>query len=477
MRQELKPQPGPQTSFLKTCADIAFYGGSAGSGKTWSLLAEPLRHYNNRKFKGVIFRRTVPDIRKQGALLDESKSLYFPLAGTLNESQLIWNFPTGMTMQLSHMQLEKNMYDWQGAQVSFIGWDEVTHFSKAQFFYLLGRNRSSAGVSGYVRATCNPDPDSWVAEFISWWINQTTGYPIKERSGVIRHFLRAPDDSFVWEDTAKKCIDKYIKLYQKPKDTLSPKSVTFIPANIYDNKILMEIDPSYLSNLDALPLVERERLKHGNWKIKPSAGLLFKREWFPILKTKPTNFKRIIRYWDRAATEKKPDNDPDWTVGLKAGIDHDGVITVLDVARFQEGPFKVQSNIKNTASQDGINVEVWLQHDPGQAGKVEAAHLVKELIGFNVKLDPVPKSNKETRALPASAQAEQGNIKLVQGNWNDTLLTELQGFPKLKHDDQVDCLSGAVQVFAENIVGEWTSDMIQNNSTSLTNTISNRNDW
>jgi hypothetical protein len=95
---------------------------------------------------------------------------------------------------------------WQGSQICFIGFDELTHFSKYQFFYMLSRNRSICGVKPYIRATTNPESDSWVAEFISWWIDQDTGYPIKERSGKKRYFIRIGDDinivshvSWLWQ--------------------------------------------------------------------------------------------------------------------------------------------------------------------------------------------------------------------------------------------------------------------------------------
>ena len=66
---KIKPQKDPQTNFLSTSADIDIYGGAAGGGKTFSLLMEPLRHLNNALFRGVIFRRTSPQIRNVGGLL------------------------------------------------------------------------------------------------------------------------------------------------------------------------------------------------------------------------------------------------------------------------------------------------------------------------------------------------------------------------------------------------------------------------
>ena len=82
----------------------------------------------------------------------------------------------------AHIERDEDVHKWQGAQICEIGFDELTHFSEKTFFYMLSRNRSTCGVTPFVRATCNPDADSWVAKFIEWWIDKDTGYPIQERS-------------------------------------------------------------------------------------------------------------------------------------------------------------------------------------------------------------------------------------------------------------------------------------------------------
>lgn len=154
------PQKGRQTDFLSTKADIAIYGGSAGAGKSFALLLEPLRHFHNPKFGGVIFRRNSTQVRNQGGLWDESVQIYTPLKATAKQSYLEWIFPSGGKMKFAHLENEASVYDWQGSQIPFIGFDEVTHFTEKQFFYMLSRNRSMSGIPGYVRATCNPDTDS-----------------------------------------------------------------------------------------------------------------------------------------------------------------------------------------------------------------------------------------------------------------------------------------------------------------------------
>src|SRR5687767_9189113 len=148
-----KPQEGPQKEFSSTEADIAIFGGAAGGGKTFALLLETIRHFNNPDFGGVIFRRTSTQIRKEGSLWDTSESIYPFIGAVPTKTRLEWVIPerngTGWKMQFAHLEYEKNVYDWQGSQIPFIGFDELTHFTEKMFFYMLSRIRSSSGVKGY----------------------------------------------------------------------------------------------------------------------------------------------------------------------------------------------------------------------------------------------------------------------------------------------------------------------------------------
>ena len=66
--EEIRAQPGPQSVFLSTSADIAIYGGAAGGGKTHGLLLEPLRHVTtNKLFSALFLRRTTPQILNPSA--------------------------------------------------------------------------------------------------------------------------------------------------------------------------------------------------------------------------------------------------------------------------------------------------------------------------------------------------------------------------------------------------------------------------
>lgn len=440
---EIRPQPGPQEAFLATAADIALYGGAAGGGKTYALLLENLRHINNSKFGSVIFRRTSQQIMNEGGLWDESSEIY-PLLG--GDPKLTprpsWTFPSGAKVSFAHLQYDKDVHSWQGAQVALICFDELTHFSRKQFFYMFSRNRSTSGVVPYIRATTNPDADSWVAEFIAWWIDQKTGYPIPERSGIIRFFV-VIDDKVHWAATREELLEiPGVEL----RDT---KSFTFIASSVYDNKILLEKDPGYLANLKAQSTVERERLLHGNWKVKPAAGLYFKRTQTEVVPAIPGRVVKWCRAWDLAATVPTPDNpSPDATAGVLMGRLEDDRYIVVNAKRVTWAAADVRKLTKQTAETDRAtykSVRIRLPQDPGQAGKEQAQSYVKHLAGHTVKTERVT-GDKVTRAEPFSAQWQAGNVLVLAGPWNEEYFAELEAFPDGGHDDQVDASSDA---FAE----------------------------
>jgi len=442
----ISAQPGPQTEFLRTPADIAVYGGAAGGGKTVGLILEPLRHVGRvANFTAVFFRRTMPQITNPGALWDETLNFYPRLGGTPHLGAREWRWPRGGKIKFSHQKFETTVYDWQGAQITLICFDELTHFSAHQFFYMVSRNRSTCGVRPYIRATCNPDADSWAADFLAWWIDQETGLPIPERAGVLRYYIRVAD-RIVWADRPEELTPDLPRPEDLPSGFASPRpiSVTFIPATVFDNPALLQVNPEYLAWLLSLPLLERERLLAGNWKVRPGAGLYFKREWCAVVDQVPAELD-VVRYWDLAATEKTEFNDPDWTVGVKLGRDRDGGYWLLDMVHRRANPGDTEKLLLDSAAQDGKRVRIGFGKDPGQAGKSQAFHLVRVLGGFTVL--PAPESgDKLTRFGPFSAQCRAGNVKILRGPWNENLFRVLEGFPDLAHDDEVDACSGALEM-------------------------------
>nr|WP_234834519.1 phage terminase large subunit [Sinorhizobium meliloti] len=399
---------------------------------------EPLRHIANPQFGAVFFRRSTVQVRNEGGLWDESEKLYPAIGASPKEHVLQWSFPSGASVSFAHLEHDKTVLNWQGSQIPLICFDELTHFSAKQFWYMVSRNRSMSGVRPYIRATCNPDADSWVAEFISWWVDQDTGLPIPERAGVLRWFVRI-GDAIIWADSPQDLAHHTAPNEDGIDSPIPPKSVTFVPAKLSDNRALMAADPSYLASLMALPTVERERLLGGNWKIRPAAGLLFRRGWCEVVDSIPAG-ARWMRGWDLGATPKTESNDPDWTAGTKIGKLPDGRYIVAHHCRDRLSPSGVERLIKNTAESDGKDVQISLPQDPGQAGKSQVTSLTKLLAGFTVRATP-ESGDKITRFSPFSAQAEAGNVLVLRAPWNETWFSSLEGFPEAAHDDDADSTS------------------------------------
>ncbi len=156
---------------------------------------------------------------------------------------------------------------------------------------------------------------------------------------------------------------------------------------------------------------------------------------------------RVVRAWDLAATRATGTRDPDATAGVLLSVS-DGRWTVADVVRLQGGPDEVEAAIVATAQRDGRGVMIGLPQDPGQAGKAQAQYLTGKLAGYRVE-SGVESGDKATRAGPAAAQVNVGNVAVVRGAWNRAFLTELEDFPAGSKDDQVDALSRAFAMLLE----------------------------
>lgn len=445
---QFKPQSGPQEQYFLNPADILIYGGAAGGGKSWSLLLDPIRRLHVPGFTSVIFRRTYPEFTNEGGLWDESEKIYPYYGGVPKESTLSWDFPKlKNSIKFSHLEYEKDKLKYQGSQICFLGYDELTHFTKSQFFYMLSRNRSTCGIRPYIRGTCNPEAESWVSEFLAFWIDQDTGYAIPERSGAIRYFVR-DRDNIIWADSEAELRElvPYI-----PDEDFFPKSVSFIPAKLSDNPALLKKDPAYKGNLLALSFVDRERLLGGNWLIKPSAGNMFRPEWFQFidwedLPASPGNMERV-RSWDAAATEPIQKNkDPDYTAGVLMA-EHEGRYYILDLVHFRRSPAQTVATLEATAKMDGREIDIHFEQEGGSAAKREIDSFKTGLFkGYNFHGKTVGGRDKVIRAKPFSAAVENGLVSIVRGPWNAQYINELSQFPDPKfHDDIVDASSAGFE--------------------------------
>lgn len=275
-------QRGGQEHMLASQADIIIGGGCRGGSKSYSLLMEALKDINNKNFHAMLLRS---DLNALVSIMDDSERVYENF-GNFNRSKndLTWNFNHGGFLRFSY---HDGPYDGfvkrvQGHQYAFIGVDEITHIDFAKFKYLITCNRNAHGIRNRFWGTCNPDPDSWVAEFIAWWIGED-GFPIPERDGVVRYCFMNGDDvnSIVWGSTRREVYEKCRDIidarytpamheYGAPEDIFI-KSVAFVEAKLTDNIQLLRSDPTYLANLAGQSEEQRSRDLDGNWKFR-SAG-------------------------------------------------------------------------------------------------------------------------------------------------------------------------------------------------------------
>lgn len=436
----LRPQPGPQETFLSSPADIAIYGGAAGGGKSFALLLEPMRHISNPNFGAVIFRRTTPQIRNEGGLWDESTKIYSVIGAKPREHVLEHKFPSGAVVSFSHLEYNKTVLNYQGSQIPLIGFDELTHFTEKQFWYMLSRNRSTCGVRPYIRATCNPDPDSFVATLIDWWINPDTGYAFPDRSGVVRYFARI-NDELHWADKPEELEKEFPEACWQTIDgervRIGPKSLTFIAASVEDNKELMRKDPGYISNLNALPTIDRERLKHGNWKIRDESASIIKAKWWQKWPEKtPLPFcYHIFSSYDTAFTEGdrkniKYDGAPAHSARTTWGVFQDEVsgrpaMILLEAWNGKAGFPELRQNAKKHSREFNEDMALIERKASGYSLLQEMRKARIPARGF----DPTPYGDKEQRAHLSTPMVQSGLVYYPDKKWAVKTVNYIASFP------------------------------------------------
>lgn len=239
------PQP-KQAIAMSRGEDEALYGGAAGGGKSDYLLVEATRQIEKPNYRGIIFRKTFPQLTE---LIDRSQELYKPLPkARYNGSSYCWSFKSGAKIYFGNMHHVSDRTNYQGKHFDFIGFDELTHFTWDEYSYMLSRNRPSGpGTRIYMRATANPGGigHGWVKDYFV-----TAGKPYE--TNIFKQKVRYPDG----------------------RHEIFYRSKTFIPSTVFDNKELLSNDPGYLARLASLPEQERQALLYGNWDI--FAGQVFR---------------------------------------------------------------------------------------------------------------------------------------------------------------------------------------------------------
>ncbi|AXY86958.1 putative terminase large subunit [Pseudomonas phage PaYy-2] len=445
------PKSFKQKEFTDSDAKITVFGGAAGAGKSYLGVMDFMKYIHDPNFRGVMTRRTTPQIKGPGGLLEKATDLF-----KLVDPKVKWKdkdgkfvFSSGAVIFLRHFEQESDKDSFQGWEVSKFLVDEGQQFTEGMVTYLISRMRNpKCSVVPHMKITCNPDYNSFLRKWIEWWLDPDTGIPIPERSGVTRWFVRKGGKMF-WGDTKEECIALHgnPSLAPDDEDQVKPISFKFIAANCFDNPILMLNAPEYVANLEALPRVEREKLLDGSWHAREEGAGYFTRDWCQIVPHPPLRVLKRVRAWDISGSiESETNRNPDWTAGVLMSRTKEGLFTVEDVVRERRLFGGVFDLILETAKQDGQDVEIQIPCDPGAAGKAYAAQLIRDLAdhGFHARPKTTNKS-KVTRFAPFVSVAETKSVQVVAGDWNEDYFDELERFDGSKaiKDDQVDATSDA----------------------------------
>lgn len=447
------PASKAQEQFLNSDADFTFYGGAAGAGKSHCLLGSFLKYCHHPRTRGVIFRKTTKQISNPGGLFDSAVNLFKRVDKGLRvrsrELELI--FSTGATLKFAYLDKPADKYNFQGAELTYIGFDEIQQLDEDNVVYLISRLRStSVDYKKQIYATGNPDYESFIRPWVEFALDQR-GIPIRKEIYPNRYFVRVEGGKIEWADTREELEEIYGK-----GDDSGILSFKFVPGNIYDNPILIKSNPLYLSQLKSLPRVEMERLLLGSWYARPAASGLFKREWVGMVDHPNGRATQRVRAWDLAFTkpsEQMP--NPDWTRGVLISKDKNHVYTVEDVQSMRDRVHNVEELIFSTAVRDGFDVVISIPLDPAAAAGAYAKGLQRRLaeMGFTVRLSK-PVTSKVTRFAPFSSVAQAGFVNVVKGDWNKDFFDELEIFDgdKKKKDDQVDCCSDCFLLLNKQLV-------------------------
>lgn len=430
MSAVLAPLSRKHELYLNSTASITVFGGAAGAGKSFLGMMDLLKHIQHPKFRACVVRRSTPQLEAPGGIIQKGNEI-FPLLDPkvqYKSKQGKWVFSTGAEVYHRHFQDINAKLNFDGFEVNEFLLDEGQQFELDMVQYLMSRMRNPGcpEVQPHMKITCNPLKTSYLRDWVDWYLfhdGEFAGRPDPSKDGVLRYFIMA-DGKFVFRDSVEQLKKEY-------GNKIKPLSFTFISANVYDNPVTCENNPDYVSWLEGLKRVERERLLEGNWNAVEETTGYFKREWCEIIPQRPTNLKlKRCRAWDFAGSLPSEANpSPDFTAGVLMSRDEYGTYYIEDVQRFRGRPAEVHESVMTTAVHDGTDVRVSIPREPGQAGIAQSQLYVRELAeaGYSARAKTTSTS-KVTRFSPFAAMAESGQVKLVAGMWNDVYLDELEGF-------------------------------------------------
>ena len=252
------PNPGPQTEFLAASEQEVLYGGAAGGGKSYAMVVDPIRYFDNGKFQGLLLRRSTEELRE---LINISKQLYpkFDPGANWTERDKTWRFSSGASLWMSYLERDDDVMRYQGQAFCWIGFDELTQWpTPYPWDYMRSRLRTSKG-SGLplcMRATSNPGGPG------HQWVKKTFIDPAIPGKAFWAKDLNG--NLMVWPPNS---------LFAKENGLVGQPMLKrrFIPATLFDNPYLSQ-DGNYEANLLSLPEHQRKQLLEGSWDVSEGSA-------------------------------------------------------------------------------------------------------------------------------------------------------------------------------------------------------------
>lgn len=354
-----------QAEFLALDCLEALYGGAAGGGKSSALLMAALQYVHVPGYAALLLRRSYADLALPGAIMDRSHDWLQGTGAVWNDRDKRWSFPSGASLSFGYLDTAKDVYRYQGAELQFIGLDELTQFSEQPYRYLLSRLRRLTGVDVPLRSRAASNPGG-------------IGH-----NWVLRRFVQSAD-----------------------------AQRRFVPANLGDNPHLDQTE--YRKSLALLDSVTRRQLELGEW-VQDAGGLVYAYDESrntvqacPALTTHLLGLDFGVVDDNGACVLGWRDNDP--------------CVYVVEAYRFKGGPTEMAEEVQRLERKYRF---ARIVGDVGGLGKAYAEEMRKR---FAIPVEPADKQNKRGYISLLNGELERGRVKVVASACAD-LVGEWQVLP------------------------------------------------
>lgn len=447
----LSVQSGFQTKVFKCEADIAIVGGAMGSGKSYALILEVMKHINDPYFRCGIFRRERGNIVCTGGLWEELLDVASNAGYSVktNKQQLIITFPSGASVQFGHANHSNLKEFLKGTQYTTVFIDEGNQFEEEIFKFLIARLRSKAKIKPYMRITTNPC-EGWIKNMVKSYLN-TEEYPVLEECGKIKYLYFINNEPIV--RNKKEDFSKEFGLSKKELDYV--RTFTFIAGTVEENKKLLEQNPEYMANLNTLASHEKDRYLYGWWGELPKDGMFQERD-FQTYYTLPDKIDRHIIVIDTALKAAKHN---DYTVATCWAFKKNKLY-LIDMLRgkwsYASMKARVEAFIESNENVDSVYIESI------QTGSILLEDLrdsdTLKSISASIRFRPMHRPARESKLKRAQgALANLGHIKVFlphNSRIKRPFLKELCAFSgDMTHanDDIADTFFDAINILGKKI--------------------------